>query len=133
MQLPPNSIIASGPIIIEDGKILLNREQKPEGLTPWMIPGGEVEDFDASLEDACRREVREEMGLEIEIIKPLRPMLYKHKGRVIVLIHYLATRTGDIKPGDNIAEWAWHDLRNLPDNCTPNVYMVVQDYLAEQI
>ena len=131
MQLPPNSIIASGPVIIEDGKILLNREQKPDGITPWMIPGGEVEDFDASLEDACKREVREEMGLEIEILKPLRPMLLQHKGRIIVLIHYLAKRIGEIKPADNISEWAWHDVRNLPDNCTPNVFMVVQDYLAD--
>lgn len=133
MQLPPNSIIASGPVIIEDGKILLNREQKPDGITPWMIPGGEVEDFDASLEDACKREVREEMGLEIEIVKPLRPMLHTHKGRVIVLIHYLAKRIGEIKPADNIAEWAWHDLKNLPENCTPNVFMVVQDYNKENV
>lgn len=133
MHLPPNSIIASGPVIIENGQILLNREQKPDGITPWMIPGGEVEDFDASLEDACKREVREEMGLEIKIIRPLRPLLHKHKGRVIVLIHYLAKRIGEVKPADNIAEWAWHDLHNLPDNYTPNVYMVVQDYVVEQI
>lgn len=133
MILPPNSLVASGPVIIENGQILLNQEQKPDGITPWMIPGGEVEDFDASLEDTCRREVREEMGLEIEIIRPLRPMLHKHKGRVIILIHYLAKRIGEIKPADNIVAWAWHDIRNLPDNCTPNVYLIVQDYLAEHV
>lgn len=129
MILPPNSIIASGPVIIEDGKVLLNREQKPDGVTPWMIPGGEVEDFDATLEDACRREVKEEMGIEIDIIRPLRPLLHKHKGRVIVLIHYLATRRGEITPGENIVDWGWHDIHALPDNCTPNVYEVVKDVL----
>jgi ADP-ribose pyrophosphatase YjhB (NUDIX family) len=51
MKLPANSIIASGPVIIENNNVLLNREQKEDGVTPWMFPGGEVEDFDKSLYD----------------------------------------------------------------------------------
>ncbi len=125
MKLPMNSIIASGPVIIENNKVLLNREQKADGITPWMFPGGEVEDFDKSLEDACRREVMEEMGVEIEIIKPLKPIMLNQNGRVIILIHYLAKRIGEIKPGEDITDWAWHDINNLPDNCAPNVYGII--------
>ncbi len=125
MKLPLNSIIASGPVIIEDGKVLLNREQKEDGITPWMFPGGEVEEFDKSLEDACRREVMEEMGIEIEIIKPLQPIMLNQNERVIILIHYLAKRIGEIKPGKDIADWAWHDINNLPDNCAQNVYDII--------
>lgn len=130
MILPPNSIIASGPIIIEENKILLNRENKPEGITPWMIPGGEMEDFDATLEDTCKREAKEEMGIEIEILKPMSPMIIKlaEKQRVIVLIHYLAKRLTEISPGPETAEWAWHDINNLPENCTINVYNVVKEF-----
>lgn len=125
MKLPENSIIASGPVIIEDNKVLLNREQKENGVTPWMFPGGEVEDFDKSLEEACHREVNEEMGIKIEIIKPLKPIMIHQNGRVIILIHYLAKRIGDIKPGPDIAEWAWHETNNLPNNCTQNVYAII--------
>ena len=39
MELPIGTIIASGPVIIEDHKVLLNREQKPYGVTPWFFPG----------------------------------------------------------------------------------------------
>lgn len=127
MQLPINSIIASGPVIIEDNKVLLNREHKPEGISPWMFPGGEVENFDTSLEDACRREVKEEMGIEVEIIKPLKPIMFNKGGRVIILIHYLAKRVGDIRPGKETADWAWHDTNSLPDNCAPNVYEVIKN------
>jgi len=127
MQLPPNSIIASGPVIIEDNKVLLNREHKPEGISPWMFPGGEVEDFDASLEDACHREVGEEMGIKVEIIKPLRPIMLNKNGKVIILIHWLAKRVGEVNPGKEIAEWAWHDINNLPENCAPNVYEIIKD------
>ena len=127
MQLPPNSIIASGPVIIENNKVLLNREYKPDGISLWMFPGGEVEDFDASLEDACQREVKEEMGIEVEIIKPLKPIMLHAGEKIIILIHYLAKRVGDIQPGKETAEWAWHDLNNLPDNCAPNVYEIIKN------
>jgi len=126
MELPKNSIMASGPVIIEENKVLLNREHKPEGVSPWMFPGGEVENFDASLEDACRREVKEEMGIEIDIIKPLKPVMLHEDGRVIILIHYLAKRIGEITPGDEIADWGWHDIDNLPKNCASNVYEVIK-------
>ncbi|OGH88726.1 MAG: hypothetical protein A3J93_01360 [Candidatus Magasanikbacteria bacterium RIFOXYC2_FULL_42_28] len=125
MYLPPNSIIASGPVIIENGKVLLDRENKNGKITDWFFPGGGVEDFDISLEETCRREVREEMGIEIEIIRPLDTLLTKEDGHTAILVHYLAKRIGEIKPGADIADWAWHDIKNLPDNCAPNVYEIV--------
>lgn len=131
MKLPPNSIIASGPVIIEDNKVLLNREQKEAGVTFWMFPGGEVEDFDNSLEQACQREVGEEMGIKVEIIKPLRPIMLQSEERIIILIHFLAKRIGEVKPGANIVEWAWHDINSLPENCAPNVFEIIKNYLEE--
>jgi ADP-ribose pyrophosphatase YjhB (NUDIX family) len=131
MNISPPMIIAAGPVIIEDGKVLLNREKKDYGTSRWFFPGGKVEDLDASLEDACRREVQEEMGLAIEIIKPLRTLLHKKlqedgEGHVI-LVHYLAKRIGEIAPGKEIAEWGWHDINNLPENCAPNVVEIIAD------
>ncbi len=132
MYLPPNSIIASGPVIIENNKVLLNKEKKDNGITPWLFPGGEVEDFDTTLEEACRREVKEEMGIEVKIIKPLKPVMLHENGRVIILIHYLARRIGEIKPGASIVDWGWHDVYNLPRDCAPNVLLVIKDYLANK-
>jgi len=134
MELPKGSFIASGPVIIEHDKVLLNREQKTDGDTPWMFPGGQVENFDTSLEEACHREVKEEMGIDIEIIRPLRPIMLQKNGYVIVLVHYLAKRLSEqeITPANNIVEWDWHDVRNLPKNCAPNVPDVIQSYLDEQ-
>ena len=133
MYLPEKSIIASGPVIIEDGKVLLNKEQKESGTTPWLFPGGEVEQFDVSLEEACKREVKEEMGIEVEIIRPLKPMIVsrpEQPDKLAILIHYLATRIGEPAPGDDIVDWGWHDIDNLPDDCAPNVYAVIEEYKA---
>ncbi|MDD4477298.1 MAG: NUDIX domain-containing protein [Patescibacteria group bacterium] len=129
MELPQGSIIASGPVIIENNKILLNREQKSDDVGPWMFPGGSMENFDASLEDVCRREAKEEMGIDIKIIKPLKPIMLRENGRVIILIHYLAERVGDIKPGKDVVDYGWHDINNLPENCAPNVYEIIKKIL----
>jgi 8-oxo-dGTP pyrophosphatase MutT (NUDIX family) len=58
-------IIASGPVIVEDGKVLLNKHGDTEF---WKFCGGRVEDFDLDLQEAARREVEEEMGIDIEVI-----------------------------------------------------------------
>lgn len=131
MYLPPETIIASGPVIIEDGKVLLNREIKESGITPWLFPGGKVEDFDISLEEACRREVQEEMGLDVEIIRALKPMMVmrpEEPQKMAILIHFLAKRIGEVNQGDEIHDWAWHDIDNLPEDCAPNIAPVIDDY-----
>lgn len=132
MELPQGSIIASGPVIIEDDKVLLNREQKDYGVSDWFFPGGEVEDFDASLEEACQREVKEEMGLDIEIIKPLKTIMYQDErnDRICILVHWLAERVegSEVDPADFIADWGWHDIDDLPSSCADNVKEIIDEY-----
>lgn len=121
--------VASGPIIVEDGKILLNREKKEYGITNWLFPGGKLNNPDENLEDACKREIMEELGLEIKIIKKLKTLEMDHRNTHYILHHYLAERINEnIKPGKDIIDWAWHDIKNLPDNCAPNVFEIIEEY-----
>ena len=50
-----------------DGQVLLIRRTKAPRAGQWSLPGGKVEQGE-SLEQALRREVREETGLEVEIL-----------------------------------------------------------------
>jgi 8-oxo-dGTP diphosphatase len=52
-------------IILKDGKVLLENRKKDRKVDPSKIaiPGGHVEPGE-SLEQACRRELKEELGLE---------------------------------------------------------------------
>ncbi len=123
------TIIASGPVIIENKKVLLSQHGDDSF---WKFPGGRIEDFDFenetdALESACIRRVKEEMGIKVEIIRPLKPMLVKKdENTLVILIHYLAKRIGEIKPGDDILKWDWIDIENLPDNCAPNIKPVIE-------
>lgn len=121
------TIIASGPVIIENGKVLLNREKKDYGTTPWLFPGGKAEEGETDLEAICRREVKEEMGIEIEIIKPLPTLEAEQRGKRYILHHFLAKRIGEIEPGEEVVEWGWHDIENLPEDCAPNVCEIIKN------
>ncbi|MBU1036523.1 NUDIX hydrolase [Patescibacteria group bacterium] len=133
MQLPPNSIIASGPVIIEEinGKLctLLNKAKTTDKRPnpKWQFCGGEAEDFDVNLEETAKREVKEEMGIDIEIEKLLDVILIKRNDNSIVIaVHYLAKRIGEIKPGPEISEWNWFPLDELPEDCAPNIKPVIE-------
>src|SRR3989338_1777614 len=120
-------IIASGPVIVENGRVLLVKY----GDDPfWKFPGGEWEEDDADFESTARREVREELGLEIVIRAPLSPLLVRRSdGGAVVLIHYLADRRGEVVAGSHIKAWDWLPISALPSEVAPNIAPVIADYL----
>lgn len=137
MFLPPNSFIASGPVIIEekDGRLqtLLNKSKKTEEKPnpKWQFCGGKVEDFSISLEETAKREVKEEMGIEIEIEKPLETYLRKQADNsIVILVHYLAKRIGEVTPGAEIEDWNWFPINDLPQDCATNVKFIMNKFKA---
>lgn len=126
-------IIASGPVIIEDGKLLVNKDDKDDF---YKLPGGTIEEGIEDLEEACYREVMEENNAKIEIIKPLHPMiLWKNpqtdEQMVILLIHYLAKLLNkkEIKPNPPIQEVKWidiHEIKQNKHNVAPNIKFLIE-------
>src|SRR4030042_3982392 len=117
-------ISGSGPVIVEDDKVLLNQHGDTEF---WKFCGGRVEDFETDLVENAKREVKEEMGIDIEILDLNPFLMYTKKettdGTVdVILVHYLAKRIGEVKPGEDIREWKWIPLSDLEkENLAPNI------------
>lgn len=118
----------SGPVIVENNKILLIRAKKDDGISDWQFPGGKKENSDIDLEATCKREAREELGIDLNIKELLKEITTKKENKETFLIHYLAERVGEIQPGHEVVEWGWHDINQLPQNCAPNVYEVIKEY-----
>ena len=56
-------IIASGPVIVERGKVLLDKHGKDKF---WKFPGGIMKRGE-SAEQACKKRTKEEVGISIDI------------------------------------------------------------------
>ncbi len=119
----PKIIIASGPVIVEDGKVLVN---KHGDTNFWKFCGGKVEDFETDLKTNAAREAKEEAGIDLEFEN--REPFVMHTGKQteqglidVLLVHYLAQRIGEIKLGPDIREYAWLDIKNLPEDIGPNI------------
>ncbi|PLX25188.1 hypothetical protein C0580_03100 [Candidatus Parcubacteria bacterium] len=116
-------MIVSGPVLVEKDKVLLNNHGDTDF---WKFCGGRVEDFDANLKETAKREVKEEMGLDINIIDDIPYISYGKKktedGEIdVILVHYLAERSNRIRASEEIREWGWFDVRKLPLNIAQNV------------
>jgi 8-oxo-dGTP diphosphatase len=125
-------IVASGPVIIENKKLLVIKGNKDDF---YKIPGGTVEQGE-SLIDSCKREVKEEINADIEILAPLNPMIiYKNpqtaEEMTIVLIHYLAKLKNKekIKATSPVEEIKWlsiEDIRNKKYRVAPNIEFLIK-------
>ena len=125
----PKIIIDSGPVIVENNKVLLNKHGDDNF---WKFCGGQVEENEVNLKETAKREAKEEMGVEIEILDGNPYILQVEKeieGRSVsvILAHFLAKRVGEPAPGDDIREWAWLDINDLDkENLAPNIKPVLK-------
>jgi len=89
-------------IEIDDGIVIIKRSNPPFG---WALPGGFV-DYDESLEDAVRREMKEETGLELLELKQFHT--YSEPGRDVrfhtIATVFIAKAKGSPKAGDDAAD-----------------------------
>ena len=124
-----NIIIAAGPVIIENNKVLVNKHGDTDF---WKFPGGKMENFDdLDLQNVAKREVKEEMGIDIEIIKPMSTLMAKKDDQAVVMVHFLAKRIGEINPGEDIREWQWLDINDLPEDIGPNIRPIIEEFLSD--
>lgn len=110
-------LIASGPVIIEDRKLLLDKDDKDDF---YKLPGGTIKEGNEDLEKACHRKVKEEINGEIEIIKPMHPQILWENPQTkekmtIILVSYLARlkNKNEIKPLPPTKEIRWLDLDDV--------------------
>ena len=99
--------------------VLIVRRGQPPKMGAWSIPGGGV-DLGEDLEQACMREVKEETGLDVEILsegRVLNRVTRDEWGRVqfhYVLIDYVCRPTGGLlQAASDISEAKWVPLSDV--------------------
>ena len=91
---------------------------KPEEKKLWTIPSGGKEDLE-TFEDCCVREIKEETGYQVEIVRKLKAKEGKTFG-IDVVVQYFEVKivggTMEINDPDGlIHEVAWKSAKDLED------------------
>jgi len=127
-----------GVLIVRDGKILLGRrhfdpakaDSELHGEGTWTMPGGKLE-FGESFEDCAKREVAEETGLQLNNLKVICINNDKNKSAHFVTIGLFSDDfSGELKvmEPDEIVEWQWFSLDNLPSPLFPPSVKIIENY-----
>ena len=114
-----NSKPCAGAIITDlDGKVLLGKRRVEPFKDWWDIPGGFLEAGEDPIEGA-RREVQEELGVDINIQGLLGMFvdIYGPTGDSTLNIFYLATISkGTPKASSDLVDFKWFAREDLPSN-----------------
>jgi 8-oxo-dGTP diphosphatase len=114
-----------GVMIMRNGKILLGKRHFDpikassalHGEGTWTMPGGKL-DFGESFEDGARREVFEETGMRLNTLKVTCVNNNKVEDAHFITIGLFSDDfegEPQILEPDEITEWKWFDLDNLPN------------------
>src|SRR2546427_9783459 len=98
-EYPLLPMVGAGALIYKGNSVLLVKRNNEPNKGRWALPGGVVK-VGEGVEDATRREVKEEVGLEIRLeglLDVVDDIHYDGKGKVMynfVLVRYLPSAQG---------------------------------------
>ncbi|MFA6445631.1 MAG: NUDIX hydrolase [Candidatus Paceibacterota bacterium] len=104
--------VVAGAIIKKDGKYLLLQEKQPRAYGLWNFPAGKV-DVGESTEQAAIREVKEESGYDVELIRQINIF---HGTATSVVKHIFEGKIigGELKfPEDEIMDAQWFTFSEI--------------------
>lgn len=104
-------LIVSAAVVVRDGRVMLcqRRPEAHNGLK-WEFPGGKLEPGE-SPEAALRRELREELAIEVTVGRVADAVYHRYPDRdVLVLFYRCAITSGEPRTVDcNAVAWAAPD------------------------
>ena len=90
------TIEVSAAVIVKDNNVLATQRGYGEFKGKWEFPGGKIQK-DESWEDALKREIKEELNADINIVDYLTTVNYDYPNFHLIMHTYICTLKNDIK------------------------------------
>lgn len=118
---PRRQILVAAAVVLRAGRVLLTQRKQGTHLAgAWELPGGKVEP-DEDPKHAVRRELREELGIEVDVGDILEVTFHRYPEKSVLLLFYEATlqqRSPEPQPLD-VADLMWAGPADLRDEAFP--------------
>jgi 8-oxo-dGTP diphosphatase len=118
-EYPTRPIIGVGVVVWHGDRVLLVRRGKPPRVGHWSLPGG-AQQLGETVAEAARREVFEEVGLEVDLgaIVAMVDLIERDPDDRIryhyTLIDFVAEAPGDaLRPGSDAADARWFSVAEI--------------------
>ena len=130
----PILMLGAVTLIVDQDQRLLMMKRTDSGL--WGIPGGAVE-LGEVIEEAAKRETREETNLEIVEMSlfgvfsgPELYYKYPNGDEVYnVSIVYLSHNwRGEVRLNDEHSEWNWFPAQDIPEDISPPIRTILEQF-----
>ena len=100
-------------ILIKDGKIRIARRKADDRpADKWEFPGGTIEQNETP-QDCLKREMQEEFGIEVSIVKYLGQSIYHYDHGSIKLLAYLTSWVSGKLALKDHSEFRWVSAQQL--------------------
>ncbi|MBS3084185.1 NUDIX domain-containing protein [Candidatus Pacearchaeota archaeon] len=121
-------------VIQKDGKVLFHKRKGKHAPGVWAFAGGHLE-FNEGLEEAIRREIKEETGLDVgKVTGPIfvanntYPNEGKHYITLFMNAEYIGGEAKIMEP-EKCECWNWFSKEELPENLMPPIIdLIKSDY-----
>lgn len=114
-------VLVAAAVVFRAGRVLLTQRKQGDHLAgAWELPGGKVE-VDEDPRDAVRRELAEEIGVDVVVRDILDVTFYRYPEKSVLLLFYeaeLAAGSPEPQPLD-VAALRWAETADLEDSMFP--------------
>lgn len=117
-------------LIEKDGNFLLIRRRVPSLHVEWAFPGGKIKEGETE-EKALVREIREEVGLDVEVVRQL--LERKHPNTLVQTVYFHCRSLSDEEPKTEeeyeIAEIEWVRAEEVLKRFTSDVHPIIREFV----
>lgn len=94
----------------------------------WAFPGGKPEYYE-DLDEAVKREIKEETNLDVESLGPIFAKAYPEKMELLSIYYLCEVKSGKEKAGEDFVELKWVKPQELEKYFNTSFHPKLKEYL----